>query len=274
MVLTDEQKKIAVSLFRDVQARLVQAYEKIDGNAKFTLTDWSADADSEGPMTKGGGTVAVLRGEVVEKAGANVSEVYGDKYPAVDSAHKDKAFFAAGVSTITHMFNPNAPIAHMNVRVLDVGDTFWVGGGADLTPFLRFDEDTEEFHAALRDSCKDQGADAYERYSKWCDEYFYIPHRHSTRGVGGIFFDYLEAEFEPLMGFLGAVTNAYLTAYPNILERRKAMAFDDKMKDDQLYWRGRYAEFNLVYDRGTKFGLMTGGNADRIFVSMPPVVKW
>ena len=266
--LTASQKERAVTLFRSVQSRLGAAFEELDGGAKFERKTWQKEGGT------GGGTMGLLRGKVVEKAGANVSSVSGDRYPALEGEHKDKPYFAAGVSSITHMYNPHAPIAHMNVRLLEVGDTFWVGGGADLTPFMRYDEDTAAFHAALEAACAPRGPDVYAKYKKWCDEYFYIPHRQSTRGVGGIFFDYLKGDFDELLSFLDAVSGAYVRVYPEILRRRKDQPFTPEEKDAQLYWRGRYAEFNLVYDRGTKFGLMSGGNIEAIFVSMPPVVKW
>ncbi len=250
-----------------------EAFEALDGDAKFTRKPWNREPNPSG-AAPGGGTIGLMRGEVVEKAGANVSAVRGDAYPAIEGEHKGKPFFAAGVSTIAHMYNPQAPIAHMNVRLLEVGDTFWVGGGADLTPFVKYEDDTAAFHAALKGACAGRGAGVYEKYKTWCDEYFYIPHRQSMRGVGGIFFDYLKGEFSELLGFLDAVSSAYVKVYPEILQRRKDLPFTPEEKEAQLYWRGRYAEFNLVYDRGTKFGLMSGGNIEAIFVSMPPVVKW
>ena len=267
-VLTAQQKRDATALFKEVQERLATAFEQVDGAAKFVRTPWQKP---DGP---GGGVMGVIRGQVVEKAGANVSEVSGAEYPALEGEHKGKPFFAAGVSTITHMMNPFAPIGHMNVRLIEVGDEFWVGGGADLTPFKPFAEDTEAFHGALRKACDVVGGDSYQHFHKWCDEYFYIPHRKSARGVGGIFFDYQKLEFKQALAFLRATAEAYVTTFPAILERRKATPYTEADKDGQLYWRGRYAEFNLAYDRGTKFGLMTGGNIEAIFVSLPPVVKW
>lgn len=267
MSVSESQKKTAVDFFKDVQERLLAAFEQVDGQAKAERKPWQRP---EG----GGGTIGVIRGQVVEKAGANVSEVYGEKYPAMEGEFKDKPFFASGVSTITHMYNPYAPIGHMNVRLITAGDTFWFGGGADLTPFKKFAEDTEEFHSCLRDACKLHSPDSYQRFSKWCDEYFYIKHRKEIRGVGGIFFDYLKGDFDQLFPFVQATANAYVTVFPKILQRREGTSFTEAEKDAQLYWRGRYAEYNLVYDRGTKFGLMTGGNYEAIFVSLPPVVKW
>jgi coproporphyrinogen III oxidase len=267
-VLSDSQKAKFMDLLSFVQGRLLKSFEEIDGSAKSQRQPWER---AEG---QGGGTMGVIRGKVVEKAGCNVSAVSGAEYPAIEGEHKGKPFWAAGVSTITHMYSPMAPIAHMNVRCLEVGDTFWVGGGADLTPFKIFDDDTKDFHAALAKACQGESHGSYEKYKAWCDEYFYIPHRKSARGVGGIFFDYLKGDFDELVNFLGKVTDAYCTVYPEILKRRKDMPFTDQDKEGQLFWRGRYAEFNLAWDRGTRFGLMTGGNTEAIFVSLPPVVKW
>jgi coproporphyrinogen III oxidase len=269
--LTEQQKQTFTQFLFDVQTRLLQAFEDIDGEAKAVKTPWQR------PKDQGGGTMGVLRGQIVEKAGCNVSAVLGDEYPAIEGEYKGKPFWAAGVSTITHMFNPHAPIAHMNVRCLQVGDDFWVGGGADLTPYLVYEEDAVAFHLALKRACDVWGPEAgerYDRYKKWCDEYFYIPHRQSPRGVGGIFFDYVKESFDQSLAFLKAVTDAYCDVYPAILKRTKNAAFTPEQKDGQLYWRGRYAEFNLAWDRGTRFGLMTGGNTEAIFVSLPPVVKW
>jgi coproporphyrinogen III oxidase len=268
MKITEAQRDDAVAFFKDVQDRLLAAFEKIDGNSKAERTEWDRPGG-------GGGRMGVLRGKIVEKAGANVSIVHGAKYPNMESEFAGKPFFASGVSTITHMYNPYAPIGHMNVRIFTVGDTFWFGGGADLTPFMKFEEDTNMFHAALQKACeKHTDSEAYEKYKKWCDEYFYIKHRKSIRGVGGIFFDQLKGDFDTLFPFVKAVANAYVETFPKILEKRKDTPFTEEEKDGQLFWRGRYAEFNLVYDRGTKFGLESDGHIEAIFVSMPPMVKW
>jgi coproporphyrinogen III oxidase len=266
--ISDAVRSRYLDLFDSVQTRLLKAFETIDGSALSSKKTWHRVGD------QGGGTMGVIRGQVVEKAGCNVSSVFGPEYPAIEGEYKGKPFRASGVSTITHMFNPHAPIAHMNVRLLEVGDTFWVGGGADLTPFKKYDDDTRDFHAAMKSACQIWGDETYEKYKAWCDEYFYIPHHQSIRGVGGIFFDYLKGDSEKLFDFLKLVTDAYIDVYPKILVRRKDMPFNESDKDGQLHWRGRYAEFNLAYDRGTRFGLMTGGNTEAIFVSLPPVVKW
>ncbi len=266
-ILLESQKKLIAQMLQTAQSKLIATIENVDGAAKFQVKPWDRPEGGQGVM-------AVLRGDVVEKSGVNYSAVHGDSYPALEGEHKGKPFFATGISTISHMFNPYAPIGHMNVRVLEVGDKLWFGGGADLTPCKEFETDTAEFHAALKTACDKFEPEAYAKYSAWCKEYFYITHRKSERGVGGVFFDYLSGDFEKLFRFISDVVNAYTTVFPGILHRRKNTAFSAEEKDAQLYWRGRYAEFNLVYDRGTKFGLMTGGNMDAIFVSMPPVVKW
>lgn len=268
MTITEAQRNEAVEFFKDVQNRLLSAFENVDGEAKADTKEWDRPGG-------GGGRMGVIRGNTVEKAGANVSVVHGERYPNMESEYAGKPFFAAGVSTITHMYNPKAPIGHMNVRIFTVGDTFWFGGGADLTPFIKYEEDTKLFHDALKKACeKHADKDAYEKYSKWCDEYFYIKHRKSVRGVGGIFFDFLKGDFEELFPFVKATADAYVETFPKILNRRKLEKFTEEEKEGQLFWRGRYAEFNLVYDRGTRFGLESDGNIEAIFVSMPPVVKW
>ncbi len=265
-----KEKDAVKQYLHELQDRLVKAIEEIDGKGKFEKKSWPRP---EG----GGGTMTVLRGNIVEKAGVNFSEVYGAKYPAIEGEHAGKPFFATGVSTITHMSNPYAPIGHMNVRLLEVGDTFWFGGGADLTPCFPFEEDTKAFHAALKEACDKNAVSGlvdYEKFRKWCDEYFFIPHRNSVRGVGGVFFDYLKGDFTTLFTFIKAVGDAYASAYAAILKKRKDTPYTESEREKLLYWRGRYAEYNLVYDRGTKFGLMTNGNTEAIFVSLPPVVKW
>ncbi len=267
MALTHSQLQTAVTYFQSVQSQLVDAFEKIDGQGKFERKSWQRP---EG----GGGTMAVLRGQTVEKAGANFSQVEGDKYPAVEGEYAGKPFVATGVSTICHMQNPHAPIGHMNLRLIKVGEDFWFGGGADLTPCKVYDEDTKAFHSALKKACDTLRPDAYAEYTKWCKEYFHIKHRNSERGVGGVFFDYLKGGFDEIFPFVKAVGQAYVEVYPSILQKRKDQSYTPEEKVEQEHWRGRYVEFNLLYDRGTKFGLMTGGNLEAIFVSLPPVARW
>ncbi len=277
-MLSLDQKRQVIEFIKDVQTRLGAAFEQVDGEAVLQRKSWQREqtfTQSQDLGHPNGGTMGVLRGKVVEKAGVNVSVVQGDSYPSLESEFKGKPFMAAGVSTICHMYNPHAPIGHMNVRLLEVGETFWVGGGADLTPFIKYQEDRDEFHAILKKSCEENyERGSYEKFSKWCDEYFYIPHRQEIRGVGGVFFDYIKTDFNVAFQLIRSVANAYVEVFPKILQRRKDIPFTELEKDQQLFWRGRYAEFNLIYDRGTKFGLMSGGNTEAIFVSLPPVVKW
>lgn len=245
--------------------------EGLESESTFEASPWNR---AEG----GGGVMSVLRGRDIEKSAVNMSLVTGDKYPSIESAHAGKPFTACGVSLICHPFNPHAPIAHMNVRILTVGKgpdaVTWIGGGGDLTPMIPYEEDTQEFHGALRQACMEHPLGDYTRFKAWCDEYFFIPHRGQTRGVGGIFFDYIPLTSPEDASFLFLVGRAFAQAYGAILARRLNTAFTDEQKEEHLFWRGRYAEFNLVYDRGTRFGLLSGGNLDAIFGSLPPVVKW
>lgn len=236
----------------------------------------------------GGGKMGVLRGNVVEKGACNVSEVFGESYPEFQEAlsqveaeqnsiRSGRPFYATGLSSIVHMYNPYAPIAHLNVRYIEVGDESWFGGGADLTPMVEFEEDTVAFHNMLRSVCENHHPEksaAYKRYAQQCEDYFYITHRREQRGVGGIFFDKLYGSYDVIFPFIEALVVNYMNVLEEILERRKHCEFDAKLKEDQLFWRARYAEFNLVYDRGTQFGLKSGGDFEAIFVSLPPVVKW
>jgi len=269
MKVTDAQKEKAVEFFASYQLKLAQALEVVEGKGAFSLSSWTYQNG------EGGGRMGVFRGDHVEKTGVNFSRVAGAQFPSQEPKYKGKSFFASGISTITHMYNPHAPIAHMNVRLVEAEGNAWFGGGADLTPSIPYEEDTTQFHAAFKQACDGYHPEAYARYTKWCDEYFYLPHRKSIRGVGGIFFDDLDdGDFERMFAFVQATAYAYLEVYPSILERRKSMAFTEAQKEHQLHWRGRYVEFNLLYDRGTKFGLLSGGNPEAILVSMPPVVKW
>jgi len=219
---------------------------------------------------------------VFEKVGVNVSTVHGAFSPqfaaTINGASAEApGFTATGISLVAHMANPHVPAVHMNTRFLTTTKA-WFGGGADLNPPLPYDEDTADFHAAFKATCDAHGADYYDRFKAWADEYFYIPHRKVHRGVGGIFYDHLEgadvAAWEANFAFTKAVGETFLAIFPKLVRRRMGMAFDDAQKRQQLEWRGRYAEFNLVYDRGTLFGLKTGGNVDAILMSLPPEVVW
>lgn len=228
---------------------------------------------------QGGGVMSLLRGQTLEKAAVNASVVWGPEYPSIEKDYAGKPYIACGVSLICHPLNPNAPIAHMNIRTLTVGapgqgQVTWIGGGADLTPMVQFEDDTRLFHDAMRSACQRNKLGDYDRYRSWCDEYFFIPHRGETRGVGGIFFDYLHVGSPDDFQLLLDVGQEFAQAYGTILARRVALPYDEALKEKHLYWRGRYAEFNLAYDRGTRFGLLSGGNTEAIFASLPPIVKW
>ena len=245
---------------------------------KFTFTPWKRQEEGkDGDF--GGGTMGVLRGgRVFEKAGVNVSTVYGsfaEKFAKeIPGCSDDPRFWASGISLVIHPRNPFVPIVHMNTRMIAT-QKGWFGGGADLTPCIPFEEDTRDFHAALKKTCDDHGADYYERFKKWCDEYFYLPHRNEPRGVGGIFYDYLDqATFDHLFSFTKAVGLALNSIYPEIVRRHYTKNYGEEEKRTQLKKRSRYVEFNLIYDRGTHFGLKTGGNTDAILVSMPPMAMW
>lgn len=266
----------AVDYYHDLQERILQAFEGLDGGGKFERTDWTREP---GHRLKGGGRMRVMRGKVFEKVGVNVSHVWGtasEQGMAQMPGAKDSGgrFAAAGISLVAHMANPYVPIVHMNVRCMDTSK-MWFGGGTDLTPVLPFDEDTREFHDILRKACDLYRPDAYAQYKKWCDEYFYLPHRREPRGVGGIFFDDLNSgNVEADFAFQRSIGEAFLDIYPRIVRRRKGMAFTEADREKLLYKRGRYVEFNLVYDRGTKFGFATDANPEAYLMSMPPVVKW
>ena len=273
---------------RDAICAQFEAIEREAGStAAFEYTHWRRDAVEGGEAGEtakdtGGGVRGLIKGKVFEKAGVNVSSVHGalsQQFAAsVNGASAENpGFSATGISLVAHMANPHVPAVHMNTRFLTTTRA-WFGGGADLNPPLPYDEDTEEFHAELKAACDAHGADYYERYKAWADEYFHIPHRNCHRGVGGIFYDHLEcadeAAWEENFAFTRAVGEAFLAVFPRLVRRRMGMAFTPHDKRQQLEWRGRYAEFNLVYDRGTAFGLKTGGNIDAILMSLPPEAVW
>jgi coproporphyrinogen III oxidase len=266
----------AAASFLDLQARIVAAFESFEPSKRFEHKRWSRP---EGHHLKGGGEMRTMRGDVFEKVGVNFSHVWGQLEPKFrgqipGAAESDGAFVACGISLVAHMYNPYVPAVHMNTRFLATSKA-WFGGGADLTPTFPFEEDTATFHGALRAACDSYRPDAYAEYKAWCDRYFFLPHRKEPRGVGGIFFDELASgDTNKDFAFVRAVGEAFVTAYPTIVARRKDLPFDDAARDKLFYKRGRYVEFNLVYDRGTLFGLQTGGRAESILMSLPPLARW
>ena len=255
-----------------LQERIVSALERIDG-ARFRSDSWQRP---EG----GGGTSRVLEdGSVLERGGVNLSRVQGKSLPPSATASRPqiagRAWEAMGVSLVLHPRNPYCPTVHMNVRFFSAGDVWWFGGGMDLTPYYGFAEDARHFHATCRDALAPFGAEHYPHYKRWCDEYFHIKHRNEPRGIGGIFFDDLsQPEFDTCFALMRSVGEHFLPAYVPILERRKDTPFGEREREFQAYRRGRYVEFNLVYDRGTLFGLQSGGRTESILMSMPPSVAW
>jgi coproporphyrinogen III oxidase len=261
-----------------LQDRICRRLEGADGRGRFAEDAWQR---AEG----GGGRSRVMkRGAVFEQAGVNFSEVSGARLPPSASAQRPaiagRAWTALGVSLVVHPENPYVPTTHMNVRYFearadDAPTVWWFGGGFDLTPCYPFDADVAHWHTVARDLCAPFGEDIYARYKRWCDEYFFIRHRGETRGVGGLFYDDLEeGGFERCFALTQAVGNGFLDAYLPIVEKRKATAWGEREREFQLYRRGRYVEFNLVYDRGTLFGLQSGGRAESILMSLPPRVRF
>lgn len=262
----------------DLQRQICAELEVLDGKAAFVADSWTR---AEG----GGGTSRVLtHGAVFEQAGVNFSHVTGAAMPASATAHRPelagRSFEAMGVSLVIHPNNPYIPTTHANVRFFiaqkeGADPVWWFGGGFDLTPYYPFEDDARYWHQTAKDICTPFGNEVYPKYKKWCDKYFFLPHRNETRGIGGLFFDDLNQQgFDSSFSFMQAVGQGFMTAYAPIVERRKDVPFTEREREFQLYRRGRYVEFNLVYDRGTLFGLQTGGRTESILMSMPPLVRW
>ncbi len=264
--------------FLGLQDRLCTALAEADGEGRFREESW------ERPEGGGGRTRVLAEGAVFEQAGVNFSHVHGQNLPPSATAHRPelagRAWQALGVSLVIHPRNPYVPTSHMNVRFFiaekeDAEPVWWFGGGFDLTPYYGFEEDAIHWHRTAKAACDLFGADYYARFKKWCDEYFFLKHRSETRGIGGLFFDDLnEQDFTHSFGFLKSVGDHYLPAYLPIVQKRKDTPYGERERDFQLYRRGRYVEFNLVYDRGTLFGLQSGGRTESILMSLPPLVKW
>ena len=266
----------AATYFRDLQARICAAFEAFEPSTRFEARRWSKP---EGHRLQGGGESRLMRGDVFEKVGVNVSHVWGEFSPqarnqVAGAQESDGKFVACGISLVAHMCNPYVPAVHMNLRYLHTSRG-WFGGGSDLTPTFPMADDTADFHAALEKACDSYRPDAYAQYKAWCDRYFYLPHRQEPRGVGGIFFDELASgSVAADFAFVKAVGEAFLGVYPVLVARRMHTPFDDEAREKLLVKRGRYVEFNLVYDRGTKFGFSTDADPEAYLMSLPPLVKW
>lgn len=261
----------ADAFFKDLQQRICAALETEDGHALFKTDKWDRPGG-------GGGISRVLTdGHLFEKAGVNTSAVHGQfkpEFAAQLPAGDGLDFFACGISLVLHPLNPRVPTTHANFRCLKRGSATWFGGGADLTPYYPEREDVVHFHRTWKTVCDRHDKAFYPKYKKWCDEYFFLPHRNETRGVGGIFFDYLQRDAEKDFAFARDCGDAFLEAYLPIVRRRRETPYGDRERNFQLLRRGRYVEFNLLYDRGTTFGLKTDGRVESILMSLPPLVRW
>ena len=283
-MILDDQQQATRDWFETLRTRIAAEFEAIEreagSDASFEFIPWDRanDDGSPGGATPGGGGVrGQMNGAVFEKVGVNVSTVHGEFSPefaaSIPGTGEDPSFFATGISLVAHMANPHVPAVHMNCRFLTTTRR-WFGGGADLNPALPYQDDTEAFHARLRAACAAHDPTFYPRFSKWAEEYFWLPHRKVARGVGGIFFDRLEDHFDAHFAFTRDVGEAFLDIFPRIVRKRMDHPFTDADREALLEFRGRYAEFNLLYDRGTLFGLKTGGNIDAILMSLPPLARW
>jgi coproporphyrinogen III oxidase len=280
MTNLDEEQTRARLWFESLRDRICGEFEAIEreagSDARFDYVEWDRTEPDGSPG--GGGRRGVMKGRVFEKVGVNCSTVggrfEGEFGKTIHGAGDDPTFTATGISLVAHMANPHVPAVHMNTRFLTTTKR-WFGGGADLNPPLPIAEDTEDFHAAFRTTCEAHpDAGDYPAYKKWADDYFWIPHRRVHRGVGGIFYDHLEGDFETNFAFTRAVGETFLDVFPRIVRRRMGLQASDADRQAMLEFRGRYAEFNLIYDRGTLFGLKTGGNVDAILMSLPPLAAW
>ena len=277
-----EQKTTAADWFKQLRNQICAEFEKIEDEltdsskeaGRFKRTPWQREGG-------GGGEMSVMKGRVFEKVGVNISTVHGEfsetMRKEIPGADQDPRFWASGISLVAHMCSPLVPAVHMNTRMIVVGDNakLWFGGGADLTPMIPVEQDTADFHAAFQQTCDRFDPVYYAKFKKWCNEYFFLKHRNEPRGVGGIFYDYINTgNWQKDFEFTQSVGKTFASIYPQLVRRHMFESWTDAQREQQLIKRGRYVEFNLLYDRGTRFGLMTGGNTEAILMSLPPEVKW
>ena len=289
----EDKKQQASGWFRNLRDQICHAFEAIEdelsgGNkagleaGRFERKPWDRPETNEpnesGSILNGGGEMSIMRGRVFEKVGVNISTVHGtfaenfaEKIPGAKESGGQ--FWASGISLVAHMQSPLVPAVHMNTRMIATSKC-WFGGGADLTPMFPDEGDTAKFHGAFKNCCDKHNPDYYPKFKKWCDEYFFLPHRNEPRGVGGVFYDYLDKDWEADFAYTQDVGRAFLEVYPAIVREHMNKDWSKEQRETQLIKRGRYVEYNLLYDRGTQFGLKTGGNTEAILMSMPPEVKW
>lgn len=274
-----EKQQMAAQWFQSLRDQICAAFEAIEDEltdstlpaGRFERKSWQREGG-------GGGVMSIMHGRVFEKVGVNISTVHGEFSEEfakqIPGAAENRHFFATGISLVAHLHSPLVPAVHMNTRYI-VTTKDWFGGGADLNPMFEVAQDTQDFHAAFKVACDAHDPAYYPKFKAWCDEYFFIKHRNEARGVGGIFYDYLDSgDWQNDFAFTQDVGKAFLSVYPALVRRHMHENWTDEQRQHQLVKRGRYAEFNLVYDRGTKFGLMTGGNVEAILMSLPPEAKW
>lgn len=273
-------REITAKWFEELRNQICSSYELIEEEyskiknltpSKFERKKWQRDGG-------GGGEMSLMRGNLFEKVGVNISTVYGEFTETfgkqIPGTENDKSFFATGISIVSHMCSPLVPAMHFNTRYIETAKS-WFGGGSDLTPMVQDENETEKFHASFKNSCDKYDTSYYPKFKKACDEYFYLKHRNEPRGVGGIFYDYLNSgNFDDDFAFTKEIGTTVKQIYPEIIKTKMLLPWNDRQREQQLIKRGRYVEFNLLYDRGTTFGLSTGGNVEAILMSLPPMVKW